>query len=145
MISEMNTRRGDRRLLGLIILSTVFGLGHHIDHIIRGNHIGWPVIPEINAFTYSLLIYPLVLIGLYLTLTDRVDARYWFVVATLGLGMLGSIHLGPWAIEPIHNIITPYQPSILGYIAFVWLLGLLSTLLVTTVYAAYQWRQLRAT
>ena len=141
---ERNTRGVDRRLLQLIVVSTVFGLGHHIDHIIRGNHVGWPVTPEINAFTYSSSIYPIILFGLYFTLRDRVGARYWFVVAFLGLGMLGIIHLGPWAIEPPHDVINPYQSPILGYLAFAWLLGLLGTLLITALYAGRQWRTVRS-
>lgn len=141
---ERNTRGVDRRLLQLIVVSTVFGLGHHLDHIIRGNHVGWPVTPEINAFTYSLSIYPIIVVGLYVTLRDRVGARYWFVVAFIGLGMLGTIHLGPWAIEPPHDIINPYQSPILGYLAFAWLLGLLGTLLITAVYAGRQWRTVQS-
>ena len=137
---DENTRGMDRRLFGLVLLSTVFGLGHHVDHVIRGNHVGWPVTPEVNPFTYGLVIYPLVLIGLYLTATDRTGVRYWFVVALLGLGMLGGVHFGPWAIEPSHDIVGPYRPSILGYIALAWLLGLLGTLLVTAIYAAHRLR-----
>lgn len=142
---ERNSRGVDRRLFRLILLSTVFGLGHHLDHIIRGNHVGWPVTPEVTPFTYSLSIYPIILIGLYLMVRGRVGARYWFVVALLGLGMLGAIHFGPWAIEPPHHIINPYRSAILGYLAFAWLLGLLCTLLVTSVYAARQWRYVQST
>lgn len=142
---QTSTRGGNRRLLALVLLSTLFGLGHHLDHVIRGNHVGWPVAPEINPFTYSLVIYPIVILGLYLTYTGRVGARYWFVVALLGFGMLGSIHFGPWAIEPPHDIITLYRSSILGYIAFAWLLGLLVTLAATAIYAALQWRRIRVT
>lgn len=135
-----NTGGVNHHLLGLIVLSTVFGLGHHVDHVIRGNHIGWPVTAQVNPFTYSLVIYPVILVGLYLTLRNRVGARYWFVVALLGLAMLGSIHFGPWAIEPPHDIISPYRSAVFGYLAFVWLFGLIGTLLVTAVYAARQWR-----
>lgn len=133
----------NHRLLGLIVLSTVFGLGHHVDHVIRGNHIGWPVTAQVNPFTYSLVIYPVILIGLYLTWRDRVGARYWFGVALLGLAMLGGIHFGPWAIEPPHDIISPYRSTVFGYLAFAWLFGLLGTLLVTAVYAARQWRDVQ--
>lgn len=142
---EQNTRGVNRRLLWLILLSTLFGVGHHIDHVIRGNHVGWPVTPEISPFTYSLIIYPIILVGLYLTLRDRVGARYWFEAAILGLGMLTAIHFGPWAIEPPHHIIDPYESPLLGYLAFAWLLGLLGTLLITTGYAARQWRAVQAT
>lgn len=139
-----NTRGVDRRLLGLVVLSGLFGLGHHADHVIRGNHVGWPVSPDINPFTYSLAIYPLVIGGIYLTLTDRVGARYWTVVALLGLGMLVGIHFGPWAVEPPHDIIDPYPSAVLGYVAFAWLLGLLGTLAVTAAYSIRQWQRVRA-
>jgi len=59
-----------------IVLPTVLGAAHHVDHVVRGNHVGWPLTPEVNPFTYSLAIYPLVAVSLYLTVTDRVDAGY---------------------------------------------------------------------
>lgn len=62
----------DTRLYALITLTTIFGIGHHFDHVVRGNHVGWPLIPEVTVFTYTLAIYPLVAVGLYLTLTERV-------------------------------------------------------------------------
>jgi hypothetical protein len=27
----------------LIVVPTVLGAAYHIDHIVRGNHVGWPV------------------------------------------------------------------------------------------------------
>jgi len=44
-------------------VSTLLGVAHHVDHGIRGNHVGWPITPEVNAFTYSLAVYPLVALG----------------------------------------------------------------------------------
>jgi hypothetical protein len=41
-------------------------LGHHLDHLIRGNAVGWPVTEEVNAFTASLVVYPIIIIGLLL-------------------------------------------------------------------------------
>ena len=43
----------ERMLYGLIALAVVLSLGHHMDHVIRRNNVGWPVDPEVNAFTYS--------------------------------------------------------------------------------------------
>ena len=34
-----------------VLLPTVLGAAHHIDHIVRGNHVGWPITPEVNPFT----------------------------------------------------------------------------------------------
>ena len=33
-------------LYALIFLAMFLSLGHHIDHIIRGNHVGWPLTAE---------------------------------------------------------------------------------------------------
>jgi len=139
-MTDEQSRGVDRRLLGLIALATVFGLGHHVDHLIRGNHVGWPASPEVNAFTFSLLIYPVIVVGLYLTLSDRVGVRYWMVVAGAGLAMLAGVHFGPWAIEPPADIVDPYRPSNLGYVALAWLLVFLGVLLAAFGYAGFHWR-----
>jgi hypothetical protein len=34
--------RTNRMLYGLIFLAMFMSVGHHIDHVIRGNHVGWP-------------------------------------------------------------------------------------------------------
>jgi hypothetical protein len=86
----------------------VFGSLHHGDHILRGNHIGWPFINEVNPFTYSLAMYPLMLIGLIATLRGQRWAGYWLAVALIGLLTAGPTHLGPWAVEPPADIYTPY-------------------------------------
>ena len=135
---EGGTRRA---LLSLALLATVLGAGHHVDHLLRGNHVGWPATEAVNAFTYSLGIYPLVAVGVVLTLLGRAGARYWFGVSVVGFGMLATVHLGPWAIEPPGDIVGPYLPSPAGYLAFAWLLALLVTLLVLLGYAGLAWRR----
>jgi hypothetical protein len=62
----------NRILYGLIFLAMFMSLGHHIDHVFRGNQVGWPLTAEVNAFTYSLGVYPLILLGLYLYSSGRV-------------------------------------------------------------------------
>ena len=61
-----------RGLLLFAVIPTILGAAHHVDHIIRGNHVGWPITSHVNAFTFSLAIYPLLGFSLYLTLTRRV-------------------------------------------------------------------------
>src|ERR687894_3070775 len=56
---------------------TIFGIFHHIDHVVRGNHSGWPFEQAVTPFTLSLLIYALLLPGLYLTAKGRPMPRYW--------------------------------------------------------------------
>ena len=36
----------DRRAFALIYLALVLSLGHHLDHAVRGNHVGWPLTAE---------------------------------------------------------------------------------------------------
>ena len=77
MRKEGADSRGPNRILyGLIFLAMFLSLGHHIDHIIRGNNVGWPLTAEVNAFTYSLGIYPLILLGLCLYASGRVGPGY---------------------------------------------------------------------
>ena len=109
----------------LFALATLLGLAHHLDHVIRGNHVGWPITPEVNPFTYSLVIYPLVVLGFTLSLTGRAGARYWTVVMTLGTGMLAFFHISPWAVEPPGDVMLPYADSVFGYAAFAILLALI--------------------
>jgi hypothetical protein len=44
----------------LLLLTTVFGLLHHVDHVLRVDHSGWPFIAEVTPFTYSLAVYPVI-------------------------------------------------------------------------------------
>ncbi len=43
------------------LLSLAAGLAviHHIDHTLRADHSGWPFLPQVTPFTFSLLVYPL--------------------------------------------------------------------------------------
>lgn len=131
----------DPRAYLLFALATLLGLAHHVDHLIRGNHVGWPVTPDINPFTYSLAIYPLVVSGFVLSLTGRSGARYWTMVMTLGAGMLVFFHLSPWAVEPPSDVILPYADPFWGYVAFVVLLALIGVVLLGAGYSFVLWRR----
>lgn len=63
-----------RSLLVLGVGVTVLGVLHHVDHVVRGNHSGWPFQEEVTPFTFSLLIYALLLPGIYMNLRGRVVA-----------------------------------------------------------------------
>jgi hypothetical protein len=84
-----NTKGVDARLYIAIAVPTLLGMAHHVDHLIRGNHVGWPVTPAVTPSTYSQAIYPIIGIGLYLTITDRVGARYWVGTTALGAVIIG--------------------------------------------------------
>jgi hypothetical protein len=134
-----NTLDIDSLLFALVTAPTLFGIAHHVDHVIRGNHVGWPLTPEVNAFTYSLAIYPAVALGLYLTVTDRVDVGYWAGLLFVGFLLVALSHLGPWAVEPPTDVVGPYANPLAGYAAFAVLLALLASLFLGTAVAARRW------
>jgi hypothetical protein len=140
-----NTHGVNPVLYVLLALPTGLGVTHHLDHVVRGNHVGWPVTASVNSFTYSLLIYPVIGAGLYLTVTDRAGAGYWAVTGALGGFMMYFFHLSPWAVEPPGDIILPYGNRLVGYLAFAALLALIGSLLVTTGYAIRRYRHVRRT
>lgn len=129
----------DYKLLGLVLSATLFSIGHHIDHIIRGNHVGWPLIPQATPFTYSLVVYPFIALGLYLYLTNRVGPGYWAILTASGFAFVGVLHFGPFAVEPPADIIGPYNSRVAGWGALWWLIVFLIILAATAIYASYLW------
>lgn len=125
-------------------LSTLLGAAHHVDHIVRGNHVGWPITSHVNAFTYSLAIYPLVAIGLSLTLSGRAGNRYWAGFFAVSAGMLAYLHVSPWAVEPPGDVILPYADPTVGYLAFAVLCALIASVSLGSLYAAAAWYGERA-
>jgi hypothetical protein len=121
------------------VIPTVLGAAHHIDHIVRGNHVGWPLTPHVNPFTYSLAIYPLLAISLYLTVTRRVDARYWAGFFAFSAAMLAYFHVSPWAVEPPRDVMVPYESALAGYLAFAVVLALIASVLVGSLYGVVLW------
>jgi hypothetical protein len=138
------TGTSDRVLYGLIALAVVLSLGHHIDHVIRGNNVGWPVEPEVNAFTYSLAIYPLILSGLILHRAGRVGPGFWAFLSGGGALFLAVIHFAPEAIEPPSEIVDPYDVAAFGWLAFAWLVVFVGVLVFTFAYELRLRRQARA-
>lgn len=134
----------NRRLHALILTALVLAVGHHLDHIIRGNHVGWPLTAEVNAFTFSLIIYPLILTGLVLSRAGIIGPGTWVFLSGGGAIFLTVIHFGPWALEPPGDIIDLYDRPLLGWVAFGWLLALIGVLIVSTIYEVQLWLQHRS-
>jgi hypothetical protein len=107
--------------------AVVFGLMHHADHVIRGNHSGWPFQAEITPFTFSLLIYALILPGIYLTAKGRSVPGYHLFVAVIGLALLGFVHFVPTGDHeaPIRDIYMIYESPLAGMFALGVLAGLI--------------------
>lgn len=140
--SRGSARSGAAR--SLVYGATVLSLGHHLDHVIRGNHTGWPLTDQVTPFTYSLGVYPLILLGLCLSTTSKAGRRYWMLLSGAGALFLAATHLGPSAVEPPGDIINQYPNPLVGRLAFAWLLCLLLILVVMFAHHTHHlWHQAR--
>jgi hypothetical protein len=129
----------------LIFLAIFLSLGHHIDHVIRGNHIRWSLTEHVTPFTYSLGVYRFIVLGLYLYASGRVGPGYWAILSESGAIFLTAIHFGPSAVEPPADIIDKYEPRLVGWLAFVWLMVFVAVLVATCMYELYSWLRQRET
>src|SRR3712207_1674902 len=87
---EEDKKMAFRKLTILAVVITCFSIGHHIDHVIRGNHVGWPLIDEVTPFTYSFGFYPLIALGFFMWARGKIGPRSWSVLSLLGLLFVGS-------------------------------------------------------
>jgi hypothetical protein len=131
------------RLLVLAGCTTVFGFMHHVDHVVRGNHSGWPFEQAITPFTFSLLIYALLLPGFYLTAKGRLMPRYWLFTAVVGLALVVWVHFVPTGDyeAPIEDIYAVYGSPLAGLFALVVLVGLVSSLAILAIASAQALRE----
>ena len=106
--------REERLLLRFATAVTLLGLLHHLDHWIRGNHVGWPVIETVTPFTGSLLIYALLIPGLWFGWRGKISGAYWFLVAAAGLLLVLFVHFVPLPnYESPGDVFLPYaQPEL---------------------------------
>ena len=103
----------------LLAIPTLLGLLHHTDHVLRADHSGWPFTAHVTPFTYSLLVYPLLLSIIALR------HRPWYRVAALAALLLvtQAAHIlietpadqfRTWATGGSQHVGTPFQPNLLG-------------------------------
>ena len=109
--------------------TTIFAFVHHLDHVVRGNHSGWPFEPALTPFTFSLLIYALLVPGLYLTAKGRLIAGYWLFTGVLGLTLLIWVHFVPTRDyeAPIRDIYGVYGSPVVGFLAVADLIMLIAS------------------
>ena len=118
-----------RRLIIPAAAVTAFGVLHHVDHAIRGNHVGWPLSDAVTPFTFSLGVYLLLLPGLYLTMRGQAWAGYWLLVSLLTLALVVWVHFGPSPdAESLPEVYGPWGNALLGGIAVAVLFALLASL-----------------
>jgi len=134
-----------RILYRLTYLAAAMSLGHHVDHLIRHNAVGWPLTDEVNAFTMSLVVYAVIATGLLLYRAGRVGPGFWALVSGGGAVFVSAVHFGPVAVEPPELILGEYDPPILGWLAFTWLVAFVAVLAITSLYETRLWWQQRQT
>src|SRR5918992_3979454 len=123
---------------------TIFGFFHHVDHVVRGNHSGWPFEEELTPFTFSLLIYALLLPGLYLTWRGRLMAGYWlFTAAVLFMVVTLAHFVGAEREAPGRDIYAVYDSPLWGLLALADLTAIFISLAVLAIAAVQALRLAR--
>jgi hypothetical protein len=125
----------------LTFLAAALSFAHHIDHAIRHNAVGWPLTGEVNAFTMSLIIYPIIITGLLLYRAGRVGPGFWALVSGGGAAFVSAVHFGPSAVEPPELIIDGYDSPVVGWLAFALLVTFVLVLAATSLYETRVWWQ----
>lgn len=127
------TRTGYRLVAGAMALS----LAHHIDHVLRGGDAtGWPLTSSVNAFTYSLAIYPIVAAMAVLSGRGRAGHRCWLLLSAGGALFVLAVHLGPAAGDALSEIPGAYAFPLAGIAAVAVLVAFIALLAFTAVYEA---------
>jgi len=132
-------------LYRLTYLAAAMSLGHHVDHVIRHNAVGWPLTDQVNAFTFSLIIYPIIAAWLLLYRAGRVGPGFWALVSGGGAAFVSAVHFGPAAVEPPEMILDHYDQPVLGWLAFTWLAIFVTVLAITSLYETRLWWRQRHT
>jgi hypothetical protein len=107
----------------LAIVTTGLALVHHIDHVLRVDHSGWPFRSDVSPFTYSFLVY-LVIAAIFFT---RASPRLRIALAGLVALFPTAAHLfletpadqyRTWAAHPETNLLGVGSP-VLGMVAVI--------------------------
>ena len=109
MVRVVDTTTGLTRS-GLLFVAaiTALSVAHHVDHVVRGST-GWPFDGGFNPFSASLFVYPVIAIGVLLSLAGRVGARFWTVLAGGAAVFVTAVHLGPAAGDAVQDIPGSYE------------------------------------
>ena len=116
------------------LVATGVGLVHHADHVLRFDHSGWPFLPSVNAFTYSLLVYPLIAVLLLMRGRRHFRAALAFLLflaPTLAHIFIETplMQYRTWSSRPDVNLLGVSSP-VLGAVAVVVTVSLSAAALV---------------
>lgn len=108
----------------LLLLAVAVALLHHVDHVLRVDHSGWPFTSEVSPFTFSLVIYPIFL-SVFLF-----KSRPWYRVSGTTLLFLFSVFAHSFLETPMDQYHTwAYGSDFPGHVGQHNLLGRDSKLL----------------
>jgi hypothetical protein len=123
----------------LVAAITALSVAHHVDHVLRGST-GWPFEGGFNPFSASLLVYPVIAMGVVLSRAGRVGARFWAVLAGGAAVFVTAVHLGPTAGDAVQDIPAAYGSWAAGALA----VAVLAVFVVALVaHTAHEVRRLR--
>jgi hypothetical protein len=129
----------DKKLLALIILVTILSLGHTADHIARGD-LSWPLsVASLPSVIITLAIYAVLGFGLYFYLTNKVGPGFWAIAAGIGVLFGWLAHFSPFTDQTPQYICSAYKTPAIGWLALIWLVALMISLIVAGLYAEYLW------
>jgi len=129
----------DRRLVALVVLTTVLSLGHSVDHVARGD---LPLPPGLESLPFilaSLAIYATLGFGLYLYSKGRVGPRFWALAGGIGVAFGWLAHFSPFTDQPPRYIVSAYESAAVGWFAVAWLVALMASLVAGAIYATWLW------
>ena len=107
--------------------------------IIRVNRVLWLLAAHPTAFTYSLGVYPLIILGHYLYWSRPVGPDYWVLLSGSGALFVAAIHFGPANVEPPADITNSYEPRIIGRWTLGRLVVIVAVLAASSLYGP-EWR-----
>jgi len=129
----------DKKLLALIILVIILNLGHTADHIARGD-LTWPLTASsLPSVIITLAIYAMLGFGLYFYLTKKVGPGFWAIAAGIGVLFGWLAHFSPFTHQTPQYICSAYKTPAIGWLALIWLVALMISLIVAGLYAEYLW------
>ncbi|MGH6848596.1 MAG: hypothetical protein ACREC0_14540 [Methylocella sp.] len=129
----------DKKLIILVALLIVLTLGHTADHIVRGD-LRWPLTVESVSFIIIILvIFSILVFGLYFYLKNKVGPLFWAIVAGGGAALGWLAHLSPFTEQTPQYIYRAYEIPAAGALAVAWLAALMLVLIITAIYAEYLW------
>jgi uncharacterized membrane protein HdeD (DUF308 family) len=130
----------NKKLINLIVLATIFSLGHTTDHAIRGDFRWPPTVDSTLAIAISVVIYTTIASGLYFYSKNKIGPGFWVIFGSLGLAFGWLAHFSPFTDQPPQYILSAYESIVAGWLALSCLIGLMLALAAATGYASYLWR-----